>query len=63
MKSSNISVEGGESLVFKRKDLLDCQSASVKLWVVLQFCFVNGICCTVTVTNLQYFIGLENESI
>lgn len=31
VKSSSISVKGGESLVFKRKDLFDCWSASVKL--------------------------------
>lgn len=61
--SSSISVEGDESLVFERKDLLDCQSASVKLGGFFQFHFVNGICCTLKLTNLQYFIGLENESI
>lgn len=61
--SSSISVEGDESLVFERKDLLDCQSASVKLGVFFQFHFVNGIRCTLKLTNLQYFFGLENESI
>lgn len=31
MKSTSISIEGGESLVFKSRELLYCQSASVKL--------------------------------